>query len=277
MSNLVKPIRLSNSQKDVYELCPYKYFLYYIKKYRSTIQGSALLMGSAFDEALNSLLIERDLDKAKQIYTELWTTHKDKEIDYYAKDSLPNMTPFDSLRVKGIRCLESYYETLLPKIKDVISVQERVTLTASLDEGVSEPDLITGIIDFIGVIEHDGEEKLGIWDNKTTSSPYPKNSVIKKEQLPLYSYCREEYPFQGYLTVNKHTQDTQIIVDKIPLERKLEVIDKFDGILQSIRAGSFDKNAKGCWAFGKKCIYYSHCNGNGSFTKDIYQEIKEDE
>lgn len=272
-----KPIRLSNSQKDVYELCPYKYYLYYIKKYRSTIQSSALLMGNAFDEALNSLLIERNLKKAFTIYKDMWFSHVNKEIDYYTKDSLPNLSPFDSLTVKGIRCLEAYHDMILPKIKDVISVQERVSLTASLDEGVSEPDTITGIIDFIGIIEHDGEEKLGIWDNKTTSSPYPKNSVIKKEQLPLYSYCRDEYPYQGYITVNKHNQDTQIIVDKISLERKLEVIDKFDTILQNIRAEKFDKNSKGCWAFGKKCVYYSHCNGDGSFTKDIYQEVKEDE
>lgn len=271
-----KPIKLSNSQKDVYELCPYKYYLYYVKKYRSVIQGSALLMGNAFDEAMNDLLISKDLNKAKEIYKTIWLTHKDKQIDYYTKDSLPDCSPYDSLLIKGLNCIEAYYENILPKIKNVISIQEKVSLEASLAEGASEPDTITGIIDFIGTIEHEGEEKTGIFDNKTTSSPYPKNSVVKKEQLPLYSYCRDEYEYQGYITVNKHTYETQIIVDQIPLARKLEVIDKFDDILHNIKCNNFPKNSKGCWAFGKKCIYYSHCHEGGKFTPDIYQEIKEE-
>jgi hypothetical protein len=272
-----KPIKLSNSQKDVYELCPYKYYLYYIKKYRSTIQGSALLMGNAFDEALNDLLINRDLNKAKEIFTNIWLSHKDKQIEYYAKDSLVDHSPFDSLLIKGIKCLESYYEHILPKIKNVVSVQEKINLTASLEEGANEPDSITGIIDFIGTIEYEGKEYTGIFDNKTTSSPYPKNSVVKKEQLPLYAYCKDEYDYQGYLTVNKHTYETQIIIDTIPLDRKLEVIDKFDKILNDIKENEFPKNKKGCWSFGKKCIYYSHCHEGGEFSSDIYQEVKEEE
>ncbi len=52
-------MRLSHTAKETYLTCPQKWKLYYQDKLRSTLIGSALFFGSAIDEALNRLLLEK--------------------------------------------------------------------------------------------------------------------------------------------------------------------------------------------------------------------------
>ncbi len=49
-------IRLSHSALEKFKLCPTQDKLHYIDKVRSTKLGSAVIFGSAIDEALNNLL-----------------------------------------------------------------------------------------------------------------------------------------------------------------------------------------------------------------------------
>ena len=48
----------------------------------------------------------------------------------------------------------------------------------------------------------------------------------------------------------------------------------FKNLSESVGQNQFDKDKKGCMAFGQKCIYYSHCWGQG-FSEDIYEEVKD--
>jgi hypothetical protein len=52
-------MRLSHTAKEMYLTCPKKWQLHYQEKLRSTLIGSALFFGSAIDEALNRMLLEK--------------------------------------------------------------------------------------------------------------------------------------------------------------------------------------------------------------------------
>jgi hypothetical protein len=52
-------MRLSHTAKETYLTCPQKWKLYYQDKLRSTLIGSALFFGSAIDDALNRMLLEK--------------------------------------------------------------------------------------------------------------------------------------------------------------------------------------------------------------------------
>lgn len=56
---MTKKIRLSHSAAEKYKTCSYMYKLHYIDKLRPEGVGSALFMGSAIDDALNYMLLEK--------------------------------------------------------------------------------------------------------------------------------------------------------------------------------------------------------------------------
>ncbi|MDW8345667.1 MAG: PD-(D/E)XK nuclease family protein [Bacteroidia bacterium] len=61
-------MKLSFSQIQKYQMCPKSYQYYYKDKLRPEKKSAALILGAALDVALNSLLLERDLDKSFQIF-----------------------------------------------------------------------------------------------------------------------------------------------------------------------------------------------------------------
>jgi len=277
--------RLSYSAREKYELCPYKYYLHYVMRYRSSLQSSALCFGNALDLALNSLL------EGKQDYHEVfdseWSKYQDVSIEYYKSDLDPSLLSgqelslsikeqsFLSLSRKGHLLLESYHKEIMPKIKKVISIQEEMTICGYDEQGHSTEDSIYGKLDLIAMIETEsGEVVQALLDNKTTSEPYPKNSVQKKDQLALYASGFSDIEWFGYLTLNKKNYKTQIIIDKIHNEKKQEVIQKFVKSLEDIKNNNFERNMKSCYSFGRRCEFYSHCH-QGYFSADIYQEENE--
>lgn len=273
--------RLSHSGKERYEQCPYKYYLHDIEKYRSTIQKSALVFGNAYDVALNELL--QGSSKYHEVFDEEWTKYKDVQIDYYSSDYDESLLTDEErlfskqeqlylcLKKKGHLMLDAYKDEIYPKIKQVVSLQERIDLVGSCEDGEDTEDSITGIMDLVAIIEFAGESKLAILDNKSTSQPYAKNSVLTKDQLALYAAAKPEIQHQGFLTINKKNFKTQILVDQIPDERKTEVLDKFIVVLNNIKQQMFQKNTKSCWAFGKRCEFWTHCH-QGYFSEDIYKK-----
>ncbi len=276
--------RLSFSAREKYELCPYKYYLHYVMKYRSSLQSSALCFGNALDLALNSLLEGRD--DYHSVFDSEWSKYETviDNIEYYKSDldvsllteeeqTLPNpVQNFLSLRAKGHKLLDVYKEHVMPRIKSVVSIQGEITINGYDDAGVITEDSIYGKLDLIAMIENDnGEVVKALLDNKTTSEPYPKNSVQTKDQLALYAAGFSDIEWFGYLTLNKKNFKTQIILDKIPEEKKEQVLEKFISTLDKIKDNQFDKNIKSCFSFGKKCSFYSHCH-HGYFSKDIYKE-----
>lgn len=277
--------RLSHSAVDKYEQCPYKYYLHYVMKYRSSLQSSALVFGNALDIALNSMLDGKN--DYREVFDSEWNKYESQAdvIEYYNSDLdvsllLPEeleldkpMQNFISLRRKGHRLLDAYKAEIFPSIKKVISIQEEINISGYDEEGNATEDSIYGKIDLIAMIEHNGELKKALLDNKTTSQPYPKTAVVKKDQLALYSNGFPDIDYFGYLTLNKSNFKTQIIIDKIPDTKREEVLEKFVTTLCSIKENKFDKNTKSCYAFGRRCEFWTHCH-KGYFSNDIYQEIK---
>ena len=279
--------RLSFSARENYELCPYKYYLHYVMKYRSSLLSSALVFGNALDLALNDMLTGSQL--YHEVFDSEWSKYETiaDTIEFYKSDldvsllteeeqTLPKpMQNFLSLRAKGHKLLIAYHEQIMPRIKSVVSVQGEVTIVGYDDGGAATEDSIYGKLDLIAMIENDnGETVKALLDNKTTSEPYPKNAVQSKDQLALYAAGFSDIEWFGYLTLNKKNFKTQVILDKIPEEKKEQVLEKFVSTLDKIKDNQFDKNMKSCYAFGRRCEFYTHCH-KGYFSNDIYQETKE--
>lgn len=284
--------KLSHSAVETLSTCGYKYYLHYDKRYRSTNVSSALLFGSAFDESLNILLLEKDLQKAKDVFLEHWSKHEHNyNIQFYKMDhnielldsdllwdlaGVPDVKKryhyecFFTLEIKGLKMLEAYYNEILPKIKNVIAIQKTFEIPFKDYNGV-----VKGIIDLIAEIElADGTVVAAILDNKSTSQPYTKNSYKTKEQLALYQAALPEYKYVGFLTLNKKTFATQIIVGEFDADVVCSTLEKFENAFEQIATKDFQKNKKGCYAFGQDCIFKSHCFGKG-FDSSIYEKIDE--
>lgn len=277
--------RLSYSAREKYEQCGYKYYLHYVKRYRSSIQSSALCFGNALDLALNDMLTGSQ--KYHEVFEHEWAKYSEATIEYYKSDldatlltEEETMLPlaqqnFLSLRYKGRRLLDAYAKEIFPKIKKVISIQDEVTIEGYDEEGSKTGDSIYGKLDLIAMIENnDGQIVHALLDNKTTSEAYAKNSVQIKDQLALYSAGFSDIEWFGYLTLNKKNYKTQIILDKIPEEKKSEVLLKFVSTLDKIKNNVFDKNKKSCYSFGRRCEFWTHCY-QGYFSSDIYEDTKE--
>jgi hypothetical protein len=279
--------RLSFSAREKYELCPYKYYLHYVMKYRSSLQSSALCFGNALDLALNSLL--EGQDDYHSVFDSEWSKYETMigNIEYYKSDldvsllkeeeqTLPlPMQNFLSLKAKGHKLLDVYKEQVMPRIKKVISVQGEVTISGYDDAGAITEDSIYGKLDLIAMIETDsGEVVKALLDNKTTSEPYPKTAVQTKDQLALYATGFSDIEWFGYLTLNKKNFKTQVLLDKIGNDKKELVLEKFISTLDKIKDNQFERNTKSCYAFGRRCEFYTHCHRD-YFSNDIYQETKE--
>lgn len=283
-------MRFSHSSKEMYETCPYKWKLHYQNKYRSVRVGSALAFGNSFDLALNELLTSRDILKASEVFQADWGQWKHKPIiNYYKSDfdrelcspweldeiDLPQFSDvsehllgYYTLLNKGLRMLTAYEAEILPKIKNVISVQREFDIPIPGTE-----DTVCGKLDLIAEMD-DGNTY--ILDNKTTSTPYPKHSPSTKPQTALYSLGLPEYNNNtGFLTVNKKSFATQVLLGQAPEELKEEVINQFTELSEKIKSEKFSKNKKGCFSFGQRCQFYSHCHGEG-FSEDIYEEVKDE-
>jgi hypothetical protein len=256
-------------------------------RYRSSLQSSALCFGNALDIALNSLL--EGSDDYHSVFDSEWSKYEGQidNIEFYKSDLDVSLlteeeqeltTPmqnFISLKRKGHKLLDAYLNNIFPRIKNVISVQGEVTIVGYDDNGEATEDSIYGKLDLIAMIEHDdGTVVKALLDNKTTSEPYAKNSVLTKDQLALYAAGFSDIEWFGYLTLNKKNFKTQIILDKIPEEKKEQVLTKFVDTLDKIKCNVFDKNTKSCYAFGRRCEFHSHCH-KGYFSSDIYQDTKE--
>lgn len=225
-----KPLSFSGYKRFI--TCPKYYYYHDIKGEKSDITSSALVFGSAIDNALNDMLIDNNLDAAhlkavRYIYDTkidmffsadydsdlsehalkvyIKNNHPDANIDVTTimsellsnqnqlsenEKKLLNFACKDSLAIKAGIILKSYYTKVLPMIGSVETVQkEIVTVDGSK----------RGIIDTV-IILKDG--KRVIFDNKTASRPYEKDSVLKSPQLALYaSMVNAEYA--GFIVMNK--------------------------------------------------------------------------
>ena len=164
-----------------------------------------------------------------------------------------------SLYRKGDLMLRAYELDVLPHIHKVYAIQKDIQLkNAAGDE-------LNGKIDFIASFT-DNPDLIFICDNKTSSKPYPEDSVSNSPQLAIY--CEAEgIPRGAFVVMEKKIRvkdpkaRTAIIKDDIYEDLKEIMFDKIDETLHSISAREFHKKTspKDCWLFGKPCEFYDLC------------------
>jgi hypothetical protein len=211
--------KLSHSSITMYLESSMKWFLHYREKIRPVKTKSALVFGNALDAAFNSLLQHRNLSKAMQVFmyrmknviinnkrvkideTDLVIYTKndlDQELLEYFKATEHSNPQWMSLCLKGKLIVEAYYNEVLPRIKDVLSIQKRVRLENA------DGDSIEGKLDAI-VRWEDGNVYLV--DNKSSTVRYTPESVKESNQLALYNYIeKDNYPINacGFIVLNKN-------------------------------------------------------------------------
>lgn len=262
----------------------------------------------------NDLLIEADVTVLKEQiessglsgYTDYLSAYKEiKKKESLTKEEKVyyNLANWISLYRKGLLMLHAYRVKVLPRLDEVISVQENIKLENE------EGDVLTGLVDLIARV--DGE--IVLLDNKTASRRYEPDSVETSDQLSLYKHAlQDKYGIKkaGYIVLIKNVNknkvkicskcghdgsgsshktcsatvneqrchgefnvtidpeiNVQIIIDEISSKKESEVLENADAVNTKITIGCFEKNEKQCanW-FGKKCPYYNYCHANKDMT-----------
>lgn len=272
--NVLKQI--SNSKLDLYTTCGKKFYFKYIEKLEADVTRSPLLYGRAMDEALNYILlckkdnIEFQPQKAKDIFIEKMNEWSGQNRLDYFKNEIPEELQdnpdspelqeqvWNNICQRGLNSIDVFIKDVLPTFKRIIDVQIK-----RIEKNADEDELIF-IVDFIAETQ---EGKIVLFDNKTSSSKYTKNSVKESQQLALYSEYYPECEYAGYIVLIKNPEKLkgcthQIIIDKVLEETKQKAFDELEKTLYNIKIGKFEKNEKKCMAFGKPCEYMGYCKNN---------------
>ena len=285
-------MRISHSKTELYNTCSMKFKFRYVDKLKGNFTPSALLFGVAMDVSLNYIL-EAIRDKkewtkegAEQIFIqEMNKWNGEDRLDFFKgdvpKDLLETLDEdsrehqeliWDNLCQRGIKCLSVYITEVLPQIDEVISVQNQGVIKNK------EEDEFVFIVDFIAKMK-DGRTVL--LDNKTASAKYPKNKVVKSQQLSLYLEAFPDIKYAGYIVLIKNPEKEkgmthQIMIDEIPEETKQESFDKLETALLNIKNEVFEPNLKSCRLYNKPCEYTNLCM-YGDKTGLISTERKKNE
>lgn len=271
-------MRISNSASDLYNTCSLKYKFKYIDKLKGPQTNTPLLFGVAIDGALNYILESLrdgkvwDKEVAVKIFLDLMDAWDgSNRLEFFKSEAPPELVDiidhnnkehqvavWKNLCERGLKCLDAWIEEILPNIDQVVSVQDKGEL---LNE---EGDQFVFVVDFVAKLK-DGRTVL--LDNKTSSKRYPKNSVLKSQQLSLYLENFPDLKYAGYCVMIKDPSKernirTQLIVDEVPEETKQASFDKIESTLLNIKKEIFEPNNKACYAFGKRCEYWDYCKNN---------------
>jgi hypothetical protein len=279
-------MKISHSAKEKYLTCAYSYFLHYMRKIRTVFKRSSLTFGDAIDFGLNTLLETRDLDKALIAFHSQWAKNaQDKSIKYSKADleehlieglefDTQEQATWKSLDIKGELLIREYNEQVMPRIKEVIKVQIEELLENE------DKDFLTIKTDFICVWE-DGRRIL--FDNKTSSVKYDKNSVKESGQLGTYFYAlKDEYRLDtcGYIVTPKKTNkkkkpvvQIEVIIDDVSEATVENTMQEYQQVLDGVKAAQFPKNKKSCIGKFGKCDFYDYCH-SGSMEGLIEKEDK---
>lgn len=202
---------------QTYLECGKKYKLHYQDRLRSKELSSALIFGTAIDDGLNNLLLTKDINKSKDIffnslkerqhngeviYTEFspLVTFLDNDLDLdllTEEDKTQKNLPFWSLYRKGLIIIDSYANFVLPKIKEVLCVQQ------DIQHVNSNGDIIDGTLD---IIVKFNDNKVYLLDHKTSSTKYDKDAAATSIQLATYNYFNDKYKLDGvgFIVLNKN-------------------------------------------------------------------------
>lgn len=277
-------INLSHTAKEKYMDSPRAYYLHYLLNLREEKCGSALFFGNAMDNALNVLLVDRDLEKSKVEFDRQMRTfaYNNETLDIlntdkikYSKSDLDeslvpegteeHLKAWTSLRAKGMMFLDAYHKDILPKIKKVLTIQQYMEIKNEAG------DKIIGFVDLVCEWE-DG--RIIIFDNKTSSVDYASNKLQDDApQLATYmeSPLIKKYnpTHQGYIVISKKVRKKEprvrieVIIDQIPETLIEKTFADYDKVLKCIKRGEFQCSGTCDKPWGK-CPYKAYCETDGA-------------
>jgi hypothetical protein len=214
--------------------------LHYLLKLRPTGISVNLVFGIAIDLAVNDLDVNKDLDKAIEIFRNAFKYENMNDVimnddDSDIEESIIDQEMYDKskefskpkhwlawacLRTIGRMLLEKYYKDILPLIEEVEGVQIELS---------GRP----GIIDKIVKLRGHGRVLL---DNKTSNRPYADNAPSSSTQLALY--CKDKgIKKAGFIVFNKKLQNNT---------RKICLKCGYDGSFVRHETCPKDNNGKRC-------------------------------
>lgn len=149
-----------------------------------------------------------------------------------------NRASWLSLRRKGFLLIEAFIAQVMPKIKKVVSTQQRASIK---DEATG--DSIQGFIDM--VLEIEGYDKPIIFDLKTAARPYTEEQLEHSTQLTLYSGMKgADYNTNlvGYIVLCKNIQKDKVSICKSCGHTKTGRHKTCDNIVNKVRCnGEWDE------------------------------------
>lgn len=318
-------IKISHTSSQMYSECGVKYDLHYNKRIRPTHTKSALVFGKAIDNALNDLLVNKNIESATKIFIQDMTFIKvnGREYNLDEDDSIVIWTKSDvdplisedartTLIEKGKLMIRDYHKKVLPKIKEVVVVQQESVITNS------EGDKVAGALDLI-VVWEDGRRLL--MDNKTASKPYEEDSAGTSPQLTLYYWAEKDHyklDAVGYIVMSKkinHNEkktckkcgfdgsgakhktcnnvkdkvrcngewevtytpecDIQIIINEVDEKTVDKTFEVLDNTNHGITNEIYEANKNSCYGKFGPCVYRGLCHKNSMEGLEVL-ESKDD-
>lgn len=295
--------KISHSAWKKYLTCPKMYDFHYNHRLRPTGTTSALVFGTAIDEALNRMLLGAEgylntFQNHFKFSDEIEWDPRDLDEAIFSADQLQAIQgrtfeykAWASMRVKGRMLLEAYEENILPNINKVYEVQKDL-------------DGRRGVLD--AIVDYGDYGKVLI-DHKTAARAYKWDAVASSTQLALYASdqgldtagfivlvkninknrvkickkCGFDGSFSRHKTCPKmensmrcHGQwdettspsaEIQVLIDKIPMTNKYIVQESLVETEKAIDAGLFPRNLDACGKmYGKPCPYIDKCWKNSN-------------
>lgn len=299
---------------------------YYEDRLRTISLSSSLVFGTAVDNAIGVSLTTRNLGQALREFRRSFTRGTDNFGDpvYFPTASLKYLKhdldvdlinswnarkvkkglctkEWASLCRKGLLIVKSFHKNVLPKVEEVVAIQEHVEL---MNE---EGDSLIGKCDFI--VRIDG--KIVMIDMKTASRLYKYDAVRTSPQLSMYytglkdrfkidlcgyvvalkaikknktKFCRicgfngsgtsfrscnntiDEQRCNGEWNVKCYPEALiQILIDHIPDQFEQITLDSVISVNDGIKAKQYVKNLEACKRGYGMCEYYEYCM-NGDMT-----------
>lgn len=308
-------IKISYTANNKYQQSPRAWFLYYQMKIREEKIGSPLFFGNAMDLGLNTMLRNKmqgtkddPVETFKKAFIkfdhngetlDLRTSVKVKwskaDLDEDIIDNDEDRALLDkgysaswvSMRRKGIMMIDAYEKQALPHLKDILSVQEYVKIPNA------EGDMVIGYIDFIARFYLDESvegadlslkkynNKIVIFDNKTSSQNYKPDSVKNSDQLGTYFEHPHETihaDYAGYIVVPKAIRKRkepkipiQIIIDEVSPEVIDNIFRQYAETIRGIKLGHFPCNESNCKSAPFDCPYKAYCASGGRDMTGLVQ------
>ncbi len=242
------------------------------------------------------LVPEADGVTFEQLAEQLQLGLKQKKYKAFSKEHhrMLNILYWFSMRRKGHLMLEAYVRDIVPQIDEVVSTQQKISLTKP------NGDSVIGYVD--AVLRLKGHSEPVVVDNKTSARPYEQEDVADSPQLGQYCYAldltkaayavmlkaiklnkKKTCVICNKMTTTTHKTcnepgattkrcngafveeldpiaTTQLFVDVITPTMQESIIENIDEITQAIEAKVFPPNLNSCNnTYGGRCPFYNLC------------------